>query len=153
MSWSPSLQSVTLANLRKLPQLENFSEEQIFEISKELLYDILRKLPSNLNVIFNLQSENKLNISAGNSKFNLLCLPIDNFPNFTDDFKSNGINIIDRSRKLASGKSPEILSWKHAINFVWIKGHSGHIQNERCDRLAVKAAKHSDLPEDLGYNR
>ena len=32
--------------------------------------------------------------------------------------KSNGINIIDRSRKLASGKSPEILSWKHAINFV-----------------------------------
>lgn len=30
----------------------------------------------------------------------------------------NSINIIDRPRKLASGKSPEILSWKHAINFV-----------------------------------
>ena len=29
---SPSLQSVTLANLRKLPQIENFSEEQIFEM-------------------------------------------------------------------------------------------------------------------------
>ena len=29
---SPSLQSITLANLRKLPQIENFSEEQIFEM-------------------------------------------------------------------------------------------------------------------------
>ena len=29
---SPSLQSVTLANLRKLPQIENFSEEEIFEM-------------------------------------------------------------------------------------------------------------------------
>ena len=29
---SPSLQSVTLANLRKLTQIENFSEEQIFEM-------------------------------------------------------------------------------------------------------------------------
>ena len=29
---SPSIRSVTLANLRKLPQIENFSEEQIFEM-------------------------------------------------------------------------------------------------------------------------
>jgi len=29
---SPPLQSITLANLRKLPQIENFSEEQIFEM-------------------------------------------------------------------------------------------------------------------------
>ena len=29
---SPPIQSVTLANLRKLPQIENFSEEQIFEM-------------------------------------------------------------------------------------------------------------------------
>ena len=40
--------------------------------SATVLYDLLRKLPSNLNVIFDLQSENKLNISAENSKFNLL---------------------------------------------------------------------------------
>lgn len=42
---------------------------------------------------------------------------------------------------------------KHTISFVWIKGHSGHIQNERCDQLAVNAAKQSDLSEDLGYDR
>ena len=26
---------------------------------------------------------------------------------------------------------------KHAVRFVWVKGHDGHPENERCDRLAV----------------
>lgn len=26
---------------------------------------------------------------------------------------------------------------KHEYKFVWVKGHSGHPENERCDRLAV----------------
>ena len=26
---------------------------------------------------------------------------------------------------------------KHEVNFVWVKGHAGHPENERCDRLAV----------------
>lgn len=25
----------------------------------------------------------------------------------------------------------------HKVNFVWIKGHAGHLENERCDNLAV----------------
>lgn len=25
----------------------------------------------------------------------------------------------------------------HKVNFQWVKGHAGHPQNERCDRLAV----------------
>ena len=25
----------------------------------------------------------------------------------------------------------------HEVNFTWIKGHAGHEENERCDRLAV----------------
>ena len=60
--------------------------------SATVLYDILRKLPSNLDILFTLQNENKLNISAENSKFNLLCLPVDNFPNFTESFKTNPVN-------------------------------------------------------------
>lgn len=27
----------------------------------------------------------------------------------------------------------------HAIKWVWIRGHNGHIENERCDELAKKA--------------
>ena len=29
---------------------------------------------------------------------------------------------------------------KHNVKFVWVKGHAGHIENERCDVLAVEAA-------------
>ena len=28
----------------------------------------------------------------------------------------------------------------HAVKLVWVKGHDGHPENERCDRLAVAAA-------------
>ena len=26
----------------------------------------------------------------------------------------------------------------HTVKFVWVKGHAGHPENERCDRLAVE---------------
>lgn len=32
---------------------------------------------------------------------------------------------------------------RHEMRFVWVKGHAGHPENERCDRLAVlEAAKY-----------
>jgi len=34
-----------------------------------------------------------------------------------------------------------ILLEKHVVNFVWVKGHDGHIENERCDKLAVMATE------------
>lgn len=37
------------------------------------------------------------------------------------------------------------------LNFNWIKGHAGHPENERCDRLAVAAYSMPGLPEDSGY--
>ena len=39
----------------------------------------------------------------------------------------------------------------HQVEFRWVKGHAGHRDNERCDRLAVQAAKQPNLPEDPGY--
>lgn len=30
---------------------------------------------------------------------------------------------------------------KHEVDMVWVKGHAGHPENERCDRLAVAAAE------------
>lgn len=37
---------------------------------------------------------------------------------------------------------------KHKVQFQWIRGHAGHAENERCDRLAVAAASAPNLPED-----
>ena len=42
---------------------------------------------------------------------------------------------------------------KHFINFQWIKGHNMHLQNERCDQLAVKAAKGENLIRDIFYEQ
>ena len=60
--------------------------------SATILYDILRKISGNSDIKFDLKSENKLNLVTDNSDFNLLCLPIDNFPNFSDDFESGDIS-------------------------------------------------------------
>jgi ribonuclease HI len=35
--------------------------------------------------------------------------------------------------------------------FVWIKGHAGHPENERCDALAVQAASEKKLLIDHEY--
>ncbi|HON80334.1 MAG TPA: ribonuclease HI [Spirochaetota bacterium] len=39
-----------------------------------------------------------------------------------------------------------------AITFRWVRGHAGNIYNERCDELAVSAAKGKNLPADKGYS-
>ncbi|MEY3679322.1 MAG: ribonuclease [Bacteroidota bacterium] len=36
----------------------------------------------------------------------------------------------------------------HHLTFVWVKGHNGHPENERCDELAVAASKQKDLQID-----
>lgn len=40
---------------------------------------------------------------------------------------------------------------KHSVRFQWIKGHNGHPENERCDRMAVAASQSSCPKEDSGY--
>lgn len=40
---------------------------------------------------------------------------------------------------------------KHKVDFKWIKGHNNHVQNERCDVLAVAASKEKRLLIDEGF--
>lgn len=40
---------------------------------------------------------------------------------------------------------------KYNIKFHWVKGHSGHTENEICDKLAKKAAEGKLLKTDYGY--
>ncbi len=45
------------------------------------------------------------------------------------------------------------LHLKYKPKFIWVRGHAGNIENERCDRLAVEASMMPGLPPDLGYEQ
>jgi ribonuclease HI len=42
---------------------------------------------------------------------------------------------------------------KFKPKFVWVKGHAGHAENERCDQLAVAAANSGNLLVDREYEQ
>ena len=49
---------------------------------------------------------------------------------------------IELWQRLLAAKEP------HDVTFHWVKGHDGHPENERCDKLATTAADGEDLLED-----
>lgn len=62
-----------------------------------------------------------------------------------------------QKKNFAKKKNPDLwqryipLHQKFKPKFVWIKGHAGHPENERCDQLAVQAAEGYDLQTDTWY--
>ena len=56
--------------------------------------------------------------------------------------KNEPVKNVDLWKRLLAAKE------KHDVTFIWVKGHDGHPQNERCDYLATSAADGSDLLED-----
>ena len=45
------------------------------------------------------------------------------------------------------------ISKNFKIEFVWVRGHNGHFENERCDALAVQAAESRNLLIDEYYEQ
>jgi len=56
--------------------------------------------------------------------------------------KKNEVKNIDLWLRLLKAKEP------HMVRFTWVKGHAGHPQNERCDKLATTAADGDNLLDD-----
>ena len=40
---------------------------------------------------------------------------------------------------------------EHETNFVWVKGHSNILENDRADQLSMRAAQSTDLAIDDAY--
>lgn len=58
--------------------------------------------------------------------------------------KNEPVKNVDLWKRLLAAKEP------HSVTFHWVKGHDGHPQNERCDKLATTAADSGNLIEDEG---
>ena len=58
--------------------------------------------------------------------------------------KNEPVKNIDLWQRLLKAKAP------HQVQFIWVKGHDGHPQNERCDTLATTAADGDELIEEEG---
>lgn len=56
--------------------------------------------------------------------------------------KNELVKNADLWKRLLKAKEP------HQVTFIWVKGHDGHPQNERCDTLATTAADGNDLIDD-----
>jgi len=61
--------------------------------------------------------------------------------------KTGPVKNIDLWQRLLKALEP------HKVNFIWVKGHDGHPENERCDTLACRAALSRNLIEDEGLPR
>ncbi len=76
----------------------------------------------------------------------------------TDAFNQNWVaNWIQKGWRTSTNKPVKnidlwkrliLLVDKHEVTFTWVKGHDGHPENERCDRLATSAADGGNLLDD-----
>lgn len=71
--------------------------------------------------------------------------------NWVDSWLKNGwknsqkkpVKNMDLWKRLLEAKS------RHQVHFNWVKGHAGHPENERCDKLATSAADGGNLLDDF----
>ena len=60
--------------------------------------------------------------------------------------KNEPVKNVDLWKRLLTAKE------RHQVKFIWVKGHDGHPQNERCDALATSAADGNNLLDDVLYS-
>ena len=58
--------------------------------------------------------------------------------------RSGPVKNVDLWKRLLKAMQP------HKVNFIWVRGHDGHPENERCDALAGGAALGEHLIPDDG---
>ena len=99
--------------------------------SASTLYDILRKLQSTANVELNLISGNRLKLVSGNSKFNLLCLPSDNFPLLEEDVDQKKFEVSPQKLLKLLNKTKISISndeTRHYLNGIYL--HITKLENK-----------------------
>ena len=108
-----------------------FEEISPLEIKKEgstttsanILYDILKQLQPEAKVELSLQSINKLKLISNNSKFNLLCIPSDNFPLSEEDLNQQKFEVLPEKLLKLLNKTKISISndeTRHYLNGIYL---------------------------------
>lgn len=58
---------------------------------------------------------------------------------WAENWRKNGWKKADKKPALNADLWEQLLELlaQHKVTFNWVKGHAGHVENERCDQLAV----------------
>lgn len=58
---------------------------------------------------------------------------------WAENWRKNGWKKADKKPALNADLWQQLLELlaQHKVTFNWVKGHAGHVENERCDQLAV----------------
>jgi len=111
--------------------LEDVKTEGSTTTSASILYDILRKLEPNSKVVFSLQNENKLKLVSGNTKFNLLCIPSDNFPISEENIEQKYFEVSSQKLLKLLNKAKISISndeTRHYLNGIYL--HKTNLENQ-----------------------
>tara|TARA_Y100000590_G_scaffold467265_1_gene645609 strand:+ start:220 stop:1335 length:1116 start_codon:yes stop_codon:yes gene_type:complete len=112
-------------------QPQSLNKEGSTTTSASVLYDIIRKLQSNAKVELSLLAPNKLKLISGNSKFNLLCMPSDNFPLSEEDINQKNFQISSQSLLKLLNKTKISISndeTRHYLNGIYL--HKTKLENK-----------------------
>jgi len=99
--------------------------------SANILYDILRKLQPNSKVELTSLTTNKLKLVSGNSKFNLLCMPSNNFPLSEEDNGQKSFEISSKKLLKLLNKTKISISndeTRHYLNGIYL--HKTMLENK-----------------------
>jgi ribonuclease HI len=61
------------------------------------------------------------------------------------------LNNKERAKNIDLWEKLLALCERHQVEFRWVKGHAGNLENERCDQLSMAALRQPNLPADEGY--
>ena len=99
--------------------------------SANILYDILRKLQSNVKVELTLLTTNKLKLVSGKSKFHLLCMPSNDFPLLEEDNNQKSFEISSQKLLKLLNKTKISISsdeTRHYLNGIYL--HKTTLENK-----------------------
>lgn len=114
---------------------------------------------------FRLTSNNRMELMAAVAGLEALKQPcrvhLHSDSRYVVDMVSSGSLFRIAAKNWGNSKAKNLDLWQrfleaylmHEVDMVWVKGHSGINDNERCDQLAASAIKQQHLKEDAGYDQ